>query len=216
MSRIILLPLSLLLPATALAEGSAELGVQALEFGSVVYVDIIDDNSETVLYQGQGRIQVTGPNGADLGLFASGDTWVPTDGPGAYEVELLAAQDEDWDITVNGADPDLGRVFAYEWRLDAGDYSEDRAFNGSFYVLVEAGGPDFTNVIELNAVGLAGYQWTMVANGVGVDGANGRSLSSIEGDVSPVDPIYLNPPEVAKHDLREPQVGALTLVGGVT
>ena len=216
MSRIILLPLSLLLPATALAEGSTELGVQALEDGSVVYVDIIDDSSETVSYLGQGRIQVTGPSGADLGLYASGDTWVPSKGPGVYQVEFLAAQDEAWDLTVNGAGAGLGRVFAYEWRLDAGDYSEDRAFNGSFYVLVEAGGPDFTNVIEMNASGLAGYQWTMVANGTGVDGADGRSLSSIEGDVSPVDPIYLNPPEVAKHDLREPQVGELTLVGGVT
>lgn len=210
--------LASLLPGAALAEGSAELGIQTLEAQTTVYVDILDSSVETISYLGLGAVDVRGPDGSELGTYFPGEVVVPTAGDGAYEFFFRGWQTELWDLTVNDSvsDAELGRVFSYQWRLDAQDYAEPFAFTGSFYILVEAGGPEFTNTIEMRAKGLGGYQWEMVANRTGVVGANGRSRGSIEGDVLPEYRIYLNPPAIAAYDLREPQISALTLVGGPT
>jgi len=213
MRPIALIPF-LLASGTALAEGTEQLGVQTVQDGSIIFVDILNSSSEVFTYEGLGRVQVNGPDGSDLGLFSSGEVVVPTAGDGAYQVEFLAWQTEGWDITVEGALSGLGRVHAYEWNLDAQEYTEDVAFDGSFFALVQAGGPEHTNTIEMQAEGLAGYQWRMAANSAGVEGADGRSQADLESSYVPEYPIYLQPPEIATHTVQEPVAGELTLIGG--
>ena len=203
----------------ALAEGSAELGVQTVEADTVIYVDIIDSTKELMSWSGLGEVTVKTPTGDLVGKYSADETINPIVGiDGAYEFTLASWQIEDWDILVfdDKAKVYSGRVHSYEWKLDARTYEETEAFNGSFYALVYAGGVAYTSVIEMKTDGLAGYQWSMFANSTGVDNANGRSIPNNLATYDTEYAIYLNPPEKAAYSQRDPVVGELTFSGGAT
>lgn len=205
------------LPSLALAEGIDDVGPDhRLPPSNVVYVDILDSSSETIVWQGidsdgiQGRVEVFDPSGTSLGIFDSGDTITPTGGDGAYEIHFQGVRRfDDWDITVYaGMTPEQGRIWSYDWYFEAPTFNEIDAMSGNFYAVVDGGAPGHDAVVEFLTDGLAGRHFDIYANASGIPGGNGRSL--YEADVTssiPADfPIYLNPPDNANYNPIEPEI----------
>jgi hypothetical protein len=200
------------LPAAAYGEGSLELGNQPVAADTVLYVDIFDTRRETIAWQGYGSIMVTDPAGYQVGSFASGDVIDLSEGDaGVWKIELVYPQTEAWDVAVLDPTEPGGRLFSTLWDLDTDTYTEEGAFNGSFYALVPGGVSDFDGVIEIKFDGLSGRKWQMSANPQGVDGPDaGRSVSMLNHGYQPLYPIYLNPPAKAAYDVQDPSpTGAL-------
>ena len=219
---------SVLFPV-AYAEGTPELtATQGLRGDTVIRVDILDAATESFTWQGSVTnalnvttdvdIEVFDPtNTISLGIFSSGETVDPTNyGEGAYYIEIqndwgdtdgdnYEDPVDDWDITVQGAAPGLGRVWSYEWRFNALSFREVSAFSGSFYTVVEGGGAGHDAVVEMKTDGLAGFLYWIGANASGIPGTDGRSAP--EGTFIPkIYPVYLNPPENASYDPLPPDV----------
>jgi len=228
MISIVLAGLSTLVSPPAHAEGTNELtDVQGMRATTVIRVDILDSATETFTWQGSSTnlnnvttfadIEVFDPsNTISLGIFSSGDTITPTQGDGAYYVYIIDTWGNtdgdqyddpvnDWDITVIGTAPGFGRVWSYEWRMNALSFSQASAFDGSFYTVVEGGDAGHDGVVEMRTEGLAGFLYWIGANAVGIPGNDGRS--AFEGGFIPKDyPVYLNPPEDANYDPLPPTV----------
>ncbi|MFT4622200.1 MAG: MYXO-CTERM domain-containing protein [Myxococcota bacterium] len=236
--------IGLALPAHA--EGTADTGpTQALNSRTLLRVDVLDP-SETIFWTGvmtdwEGidtpvQVEVTGPSGAVLGTYNSGDPIPSLEGAGTYELDPLGldlwgdpADPLDpvdsgppdgeldpittWDVTVDGAAPDRGRLWSLRWKLDSGRFSAPYAMTGSFFGLVDAGDVGRDAVIEMAVSGLTGNSYDVVANGRGATSgavtANGRSVPLAGWDVEAQHALYLNPPEIASFDAISPVIDAV-------
>jgi hypothetical protein len=201
----------------AYADGTSELGItQALQAGTIVYVDILDPAVEQIRWTGLGSVVVTGPNGASIGTFASGATIVPTGTSGRYALTVSSNQSTStaWDIAVLNQTTPGGRVFSYDWRFNAASFAQTNASNGSFYAVVPSGGANNTAVIQLKLAGLAGYIYQVNANRSGVNGSVGRSLPISGNSVTPEFPLYLKPPTLATYTSIAPSLEGATFRGG--
>ncbi len=198
--------LLLTVPSTVLAEGSEELVNQPVSADTVLYVDIFDSNVEALVFEGYGNIRVTDPNGYQIGTYGTGEEiTLPTDTNGAYEIQLIYPQENDWDISVLNPTEDGGRLFSYVWDLDTGTWTQEGSFNGSFYAMVPGGGEGSDGVIEIKFEGLSGRKWQMSANATGVDGPDaGRSIEATNQTYQPEYPIYLNPPAKSAYSVLTP------------
>ncbi|MBN2799126.1 MAG: hypothetical protein JXX28_08255, partial [Deltaproteobacteria bacterium] len=195
---------------TARAEGSAELGnYQTIQQATDIYVDVLDHTTETFVWTGTGSATLYAPDGSNLGSLARGSTYNPTQN-GAYRLDIGSNQ-TNFNLTVDGAT--AGRVFSYTWDINASDYTSSMATNASFYALVDGGGAGRDGVVELKADGLAGFVYYIAANSIGVNGADGRSVSG-SGTVVPEYRIYLNPPEVALYNPQPPTLSAEDFTAG--
>ncbi|MFZ5479659.1 MAG: hypothetical protein ACOZNI_23030, partial [Myxococcota bacterium] len=204
---------ALLAPRLAFAEGTDEFGTtQQLDPVTRIYVDILDYTNETITWNGDSDLEVDDPSGAAYTTMSPGDTIAVTSN-GAWIVSASDYED-DWDIKVNGADPDLGRIWSYAWYIDASNFNESNSFNSSFYTVVEGGGAGYDGVVEMKTDGFAGYIYVLAANSEGVVGANGRSVPLTSGLMYPEYPVYLNPPEDASYTWLDPDVTAETFSAG--
>ena len=212
------------------AEGTSDLGpIQGLRGNTTIQVDILNFATESISWEGsfvEGTaagngglhpvdVDVYDPAGAYLGRFASGSVVVPmTDG--TYEFRIVEDWGDTnadsytdpishWEIVVSGAT--MGRVWSDEWRFNALGFSIDESFNGSFFAVVDGGGPGHDSVVELKAEGMAGFIWFINANREGIPGASGRSMhqDDVLGVASDY-PLYLNPPESAGYNPLIPNV----------
>jgi len=200
------------LPSPARAEGSTELRNQPLAAETVLYVDILDAQRERIRYDGYGDIHVTDPDGYQIGTFSPGETIDLSSGTeGAWQIDMIYQQEGPWDIAVEDAVEPGGRLFSPLWDLDTGTWTEEGAFDGSFYALVPGGASDADGVIEIKFDGLSGRKWQMSANAQGVDGPDaGRSVSMLNNTYQPLYPIYVNPPAKGAYDVQDPSAtGAL-------
>lgn len=217
------------------AEGLDDLGPgQFLRPDTVIRVDILDFATESFTWTGEFTtglgvvttvaIDVYDPAGAYYGTFGSGAEVLPNSN-GAWEIRVIENWGdtngdgytdplEDWDVTVLGATPGLGRVWSLEWRINALSFQESSALNGSLYTVVDGGSPTNDGVVEMNAEGMAGYIWFLAANRDGIPGANGRSKPDTEVVFLPNDyPMYLNPPEAASYNPLQPELTAVSFAG---
>ena len=194
------------LPSSVLAEGYTELMGQPVAAETTLYIDIFDSRAESIIFEGYGDIRVTDPDGYQIGTFGSGEQIdLPADTPGAYQIELVYPQENDWDISVVGSTQPGGRLFSYLWDLDTGTWGQEGGFDGSFYALVPGGSPTNDGVIEIKFEGLSGRKWQMSSNSTGVDGPDaGRSVTMTNQTYQPEYPIYLNPPAKSVYDVAEP------------
>jgi hypothetical protein len=200
----------------AYADGTTELGItQALQAGTVVYVDILDPAAERIRWTGLGSVVMTGPNGASIGTFASGATIVPSGASGRYALTVSANQSTStaWDISVLNQTTPGGRVFSYDWRFNAASFAQTNASNGSFYAVVPSGGANNTAVIQLKLDGLAGFIYQVNANRSGANGSVGRSLPISGNSVTPEFPLYLKPPTLATYTSIAPSLQGATFRG---
>jgi len=204
------------------AEGTEDLGTtQALRSGTVLYVDILDSTAEQIEWTGVGTVSVSSPDGSPVSVLSTGhSTGTLNDfGNGAYRFVVNDDQSVNtgWELTVLGQTDPLGRLHSYNWRFNAGAFSEDRATSASFYAVVPGGGLDEQSVIELKLEGLAGYVYDINANRVGVDGpSGGRSVPQAGNATHEEFAIYLNPPTNASYSASSPLVNGLEFVGGTS
>jgi cysteine-rich repeat protein len=220
--RVATAALALCLPgASAWAEGSTQTGAtQILQVGTEIYVDILDAPREVFSWNGSGNITVVDPTGMSVGTYGSGATVVPpSTRNGPYRVTLSADQPSGWDITVfdvSSGSPVArpGRVHSYGWEFNANNYTN--AINASFYALVPTGNATNSSVVELRLAGLAGFQFAVVANSTGVEGANaGRSEPiTASSAVIPEYPLYLNPPEDSSYTVVQPTLQNASFTAG--
>ncbi len=209
-----------LVASDAFAEGTTETGTnQILQGTTQIFVDVLDAPREVFTWNGTGAITVTAPNGAAVGVFAPGAIIVPpANQSGSYLITLSADQAAGWDITVfdvSLATPlaKPGRVFSFAWEFNAGDYLS--ALNASFYALVPTGNAVNTSVVELRLAGLAGFQYAIVSNDSGVGGVNaGRSVPLTGAAITPLYPMFLNPPEDATYTVVQPNLQNVAFSGG--
>jgi len=209
------MPVALLtLLALAHAEGTDQLGTsQALQAGTVLHVDIID-GSESMAWSGLGDLVVTAPDGTSAGTLSPGGT-LPATQVGTYELVVQQQQTTSgWDLAVDGAVAPGGRLWSLEWRFNAGSFAESAATDASFYAVVP-GGSGHTAVLELDLTGLAGYVYTISANGEGVLGAGGASVPAAGRQVAPTYPIYLTPPTEADYVSVVPGQPSLAISGAL-
>lgn len=193
----ILISLFAISPA-AHAEGSAQLPGQWLLLDNVVYVDIVDPETERIAFTGEGGMVVRASDGTDLGVLVSGGE-LPLNGlpAGAYQLRPQVEQRGDWDISVADATDGGGRVFSYDWMLDARGYDDPYGFDGRFYARVDGGEDGRSGVITLDLAGWTGHRWTAMATEHGVDGMDaGRSVDRYLAEVEPHIPLYLTPPSI--------------------
>jgi outer membrane protein OmpA-like peptidoglycan-associated protein len=205
--------------STASAEGSAELGGnQPIETSTILHVDILDAANETIEWTGDGRVDVYAPDGSYVGNMGSGgSTSLTGHSDGVFQVELRRKQWGSWDLTVyDNTTAMSGRVFSYDWQIDAGSFGESAATNASFYAVIPAGDPTHTAVVELKLDGLAGYGFNIHANSIGVDDNNGgRSIPAPNDDSStPEYPLYITPPEDATYSSLVPTVSNFSFDAG--
>ena len=150
------------LPNLAYAEGSAQWTTTQGFTGGTVYVDILDYTVESISWTGSGSATIVDPSGSSLGSLSSGTTRALT-ANGTYTITLSNQGTSTWDLTVAGqTDPGYGRLWAYSWNFNTGDYIDSRSFNGSVYALIESGSD--SAVIEMKTNGLSGFAWTLAAN----------------------------------------------------
>lgn len=211
--------------SVASAEGTNQLNdTQALRQTTQAYVDTVGDGTESIRWVGLGSVTVSDPLGAPLATLTSGQSVTAESGAGAYKVVVNHNQSPGtpWDIAVietneSGTDVEqLGRLFSYDWKFNAGGFSSNRATMGSFYALVPGGSPNTDAIIELKLDGLAGYVFNLSANRIGVDGElAGRSVPESGNYVTPEFPIYINPPNRAAFGRVSPEVSSFGFSGGV-
>ncbi len=196
---------------TAAAEGSAEWGSQPLLLDTVMYVDILDHTVESIRWTGAGGMRVLDSNGTQVAQLSNGDsTALPASG--TYNVVADAEQYGQWSVEVVGqTDPGHGRLWSENWHFSTGSYATEAAFNGSVYAYIDLGVGN--TVIEMQALGLSGFDWSLAANGVGIAGANARSVPSSGASFTPDYPIYVNPPTIASYVIPTPTVSQAAFVG---
>lgn len=194
------------------AEGSAQLPGQWLLVDSVLFVDIIDPETERISFDGAGGMVVRAPDGTDLGVLPSGSELALNGLPaGAYQLHPQVEQRGDWDLSVVNATDGGGRVSALDWTLDARGYDDPYGFDGMFYARVDGGEDGRAAVIALELAGWTGHRWNALATGHGVDGWDaGRSVDRYLAEVEPNIPLYLSPPSVVGDPILDPDATGLT------
>ncbi len=182
----------------AQAEGGAQLPGQWLLVDNQLYVDIIDPETERIAFTGSGGMVVRAPDGTDLGVLVSGGEMVLSGLPsGAYQLQPQVEQRGEWDVSVVNATDSDGRLFSYDWALDARGYDDPYGFDGMFFARVDGGEDGRDAVMALDLQGWTGHRWTAMATAHGVNGMDaGRSVDRYLADVDPSIPLYLNPPSV--------------------
>jgi hypothetical protein len=199
----------------AYAEGSAQLPGQWLLLENEVYVDIVDPETELLAFDGEGGMIVRAPDGTDLGVLPSGGE-MPLSGlpPGAYQLRPQVEQRSVWDVSVVNATDPGGRVFSYDWMLDARGYDDPYGFDGRFHARVDGGEDGRSGVITIDLSGWTGHRWTAMATEHGVDGFDaGRSVDRYLAEVEPNIPLYLSPPSLVGEAPVTPEATDLTFVG---
>jgi MYXO-CTERM domain-containing protein len=193
------------------AEGSDQLPGQWLLVENVLYVDVLDPDNERLAFQGEGGVVVRAPDGTDLGVLMAGGEMVLTGWPsGSYELRPQAEQRGYWDISVAGPSDADGRLFSYDWMLDARGYDDPYGFDGMFFGRVDGGEDGRDAVVALDLQGWTGHRWTAMATAHGVNGYDaGRSVDRYVADVDPEIPLYLNPPVVSGAEPLVPEASGL-------
>lgn len=231
------------------AEGSAEFDVadalipmsrphdQAVDTGTVAYVDILDADNEKICYRGDSSAlgvfrprpnqamlvgtlmqnqcvnAVAGVNGAyflDLGTQTLGTEW---------DVRVCAKDVSNTDCLNDDSKERLGRLWSYDWSFQSNlNYASDYSINGSIYAIVPGGGADHDAVVEMQMRGVSGARYRLFANSYGPESGSGqrigRSAPAVGMDnntVTPEFPIYLNPPAIARYNWIEPVISAVKI-----
>ena len=186
--------LTLGVSGVARAEGSLDLPqVDYLMPESDVYVDILRDATEVIVYTGDADVEVIRPDGTAAGTFHSGDTINP-DQSGAWRF-VWSARVANWDLAVPSATG--GRVWSDDWRFDSSSFGPSSALNRSFYALVSGGSAGRDGVIEIKAEGLGGYLYRVEASNRGLLSAPGRSVPDVGQGYHGNLAVYIRPPETA-------------------
>ena len=243
--RFVWLALGLMLPATALAEGSADLvnsfgNSQGLFADTEMFVDVLDPATESIFWTGTGALTIKTTAGVTVATVNSGSSFAMTGRPaGIYQLSVASKQIA-WDIGVRKSGVEQkGRLFSYAWHLDGGGagtttnngagfgFTNAFSFTGSYYALVNAGGPGKDAVVELNFAGLAGWWYHLFVNGAGISTYEGQSvnysdftlgddptLADLTADaVTPQYPLYLSPPAKATYVTIDPQITTFQFEG---
>ena len=82
----------------------------------------------------------------------------------------------------------------------------------SFYAMIQTGPNGESAVVEMKTDGLSGYVYSIVANSIGVEGANSKSVPSSNFDFTSEHPIYINPPEVSTYSVITPEIASFEAV----
>ncbi len=185
------------------AEGSLDLPqVDFLMPQSAVYVDVLRDASEVIVYTGDADVDVIRPDGTAAGTFHSGDTINP-DQSGAWRF-VWSARIAHWDLSVPSATG--GRLWSDDWRFDSSSFGPSSALNRSFYALVNGGSSDRDGVIEIKAEGLGGYLYRVEASNRGLLSAPGRSVPDVGQGYHGNLAVYIRPPESASLNPLTPTI----------
>lgn len=194
------------------AEGSAELPGQWLLVETTLHVDILDPEVERIAFEGAGAMNVRAPDGTDLGnLFAGSEISLTGLPAGAYSLVPLREQRGEWSVTVADAVESGGRLFSYDWALDARGYEDTYGFDGDFFARVDGGADGHSGVVMLELNGWTGHRWNAIATSHGVDGEDaGRSVDRYLAEVDPSVPLYLSPPTVVGSAPVAPSVANLS------
>lgn len=203
------------LPASALAEGSLEIGGnQDLLAATDMGVDITQ-SGEVITWVGAGALTITNPAGTVVAVLTTGQSYSSTQ-TGVHELEMTADQTGVWSVTVTRTGvPQLGRLFSLNWQFNAGSFAASAATNTSFYAIVPGGSSADTAVVQIQFEGLAGNIYQIVANQDGVNGANGRSVPTGAGNTVFIEyPMYVNPPAVATYTSVTPTISNFQFDGG--
>jgi parallel beta-helix repeat protein len=130
---------------------------------------------------------------------------------GAYRVRLFnQASTENllrrFDVTVtpnSSTNPNptatLGRLYANSWafRADTDDFSAAGATDANYYVPVPAGSSSNQYIWQLDLNRFAGLTYEIIANNIGVNGANsGFSVPQSGNSATELYPIYLSYPKI--------------------
>lgn len=142
-----------------------------------------------------------------------------------------------WDIRVcdfddtcvlDSANERTGRIWSTQWIFELGVavFTEARANNGSVFAIVPGGDVGLDAVIEMTLDGVSGANYRLYANSIGpqVAATNARVGRSVARDelTDPPNPVpvyevipelklYLNPPEVAQYNWRQPEITAVEI-----
>ena len=197
------------------AEGTDQLGTtQGLSASTTLLVDVLTEGEE-IAFVGEGTLAVFAPDETLLGVVASGESIIATEGTGTYRTSLSMDQPAGarWDVSVVGADVG-GRLSSEEWQLVASSFDRVDSTTASFFVLtgsLESG----TGVVELRFDGLAGFEYSVLSNRVGVEGESaGRSVPSSGHAVVPEYRLYLTPPARADYLIGPTALGAPSFAVG--
>ncbi len=201
----VLMAASAALAPEAQAEGWDQLREQPITPETTLFLDVLAPETELISWRGLGEVIVTDPDGVELGVLASKETMEPTV-EGTYTLQFDMIQSEFWNVTVMGAPAGMGRLSSDAWDFDTDVWDEQSAADFSFFARVESGAGAHSAVVEIDAEGLAGREWRILANGTGVEGRDaGRSVSQTRQKVAPGHRLYLQPPELADYDCAVPE-----------
>ncbi len=206
-----MISLAFLVPASAIAEGSNELGPVQVLPTTELGVDILQA-SESLFFEGVGQLKITDSSGVSVAQLSAGQSHV-FDAPGRYDLAFSDAQ-SGWQILVTGAaGPEPGRLFATRWDLEAN--RRQPILDTFFFVTVPGGSPSDTAVIEAEIVGIQGSKYSILANSSGVDGAWGRSVPTRNNTATGEYRIYLNPPLDATYTTLSPTLSGVAFDAGL-
>jgi hypothetical protein len=227
------------------AEGSADFDLadtvgfnandQAVNTGTVAYVDILDAGNEKICYRGNGTqlsVYRPRPNQTMLvGNLNSGQCVTSVAGVGgAYLLDIgTQTMGTEWDIRVcdksvsnanclnMSANERLGRLWSYDWSFQSNlQYSRNYSVNGSIYAIVPGGAEDHDAVVEMQMRGVSGARYHLFANSYGPESGTGQRIGrsaprTNNNKVTPEYPIYLNPPAAARYNWIEPVVSSVQI-----
>ena len=203
MNKHLMIVLPLLCTTPAVAEGTAQFGVNGrVQTSTALRLDIIDAAVERVSWRGQGTLSVTAADGTVVAAaLASGATTgsLAAFGPGAYTLRFSTNQTTaNWDIGVvdaTGVVVGGGRLYSIQWNLFLNGRGENNALSNSLFALIPGGQAGTDALIEVDFEGLNGNSHQLGMNTSGVEGrSDGRSGPSGSTFVSTV-PLFLSPPD---------------------
>ncbi len=212
LSRALLCAAAALLPLSAHAEGTAELGV-ASRFtadgfnATLLQVDVLDPANEQIRWSGQGDLALRSPANVLFATIASGQASgsLAAHGAGVYTVFMTrsGAQTGAWDVSVEsgGLPVGPGRLSAKRWRFDTGFFDTTvLPLALSFYARVPGAVAGSEALYELRWEGMQGNRFALLGTRGGVNGVNaGRSIPVSDPPPIPFPAtdehrLYLNPP----------------------
>jgi uncharacterized repeat protein (TIGR01451 family) len=146
-----------------------------------------------------------------------------TPSAGTYEIRLTTPSQYfnrvDVTVTPNTATPVNpsqagGRLYAYAYGFNAGDYGLAQSTNADFFVKVPGGRPGENFVWKLDLNQFAGFVYDIVGNSYGVNPPrSGFSVPQSGNNVTPEYPIYLSPPaQVGPRPILPPGLVDLSFV----
>ncbi|MCK6573175.1 thrombospondin type 3 repeat-containing protein [Myxococcota bacterium] len=200
----------LAVPASARAEGTAQLGVNGrVQPDTRLRVDIVDPATERIAWRGLGTLTVVAPDGVTpVAVLSTGQRTgsLAATGIGAYQLTLSDAQGPnlspaDWDVSVvtaaGAAVPNAGgRLHSTQWNIITGDRGPLRTLDTSFFALVPGGVPGTDAVLEVQFSGVNGNFHRIGMNGTGIDGRRDGRSGPAESGYTPQYPLYLATPRI--------------------